>query len=158
MGQQLCWGEEEDDISTCSCVLGLSNRRVGVPSLNRRKDLKNRLGGVDVFRLGHLEWEMPVTVLKITGYMNFEVQGDGVRASFCWGIMALETQNSPLEDSSFTINLKTHSHVGSYPMVPFGIDILCLHAALQFKEKGSILVKDCIHAGMFVLNMDRNPT
>ena len=60
-------------------------------SLNRRKDLKNRLGGVDVFRLGHLEWEMPVTVLKITGYMNFEVQGDGVRASFCWGIMALET-------------------------------------------------------------------
>ena len=45
------------------------------------------------------------SVLKITGYMNFEVQGDDVRAAFCWDIMAPETQNFPLEDSSFTINL-----------------------------------------------------
>ena len=43
-------------------------------------------------------------------------------------------------------------------MVPFGIDILCLQTALEFKEEGSILLKDCIFVGMFVLNMDRNPT
>ena len=40
----------------------MSNERVGVPTLDRRKNLKNRLSGVDVFRLGHLKWEMPVTL------------------------------------------------------------------------------------------------
>lgn len=74
-----------------------------------------------------------MTVLKITGYVNFSQSG--VRASFCWGIMALGNLELSSQDSSFTINLKTHSHVGSYPTVPFGIDILCLHAALQFKER-----------------------
>lgn len=32
-------------------------------------------------------------------------------------------------------------------MVPFGIDILCLYAALEFKEERSILLKDCIMQG-----------
>lgn len=91
------------------------------------------------------------SVLEVTGYMNFEVQGGmsehpSVETS-CVGNLEL---SSGRRDSNTNLNV-THitlrsawyfgnvcsSHVGSYSIVPFDIDILYLQTALEFKEAGT---------------------
>ena len=94
------------------------------------------------------------SVLEVTGYMNFEVQGGmsehpSVETSWHWKPRTFLWKTEGC-DSNTNLNV-THatlrsawyfgnvcsSHVGSYSIVPSGINILYLQTALEFKEGGT---------------------